>query len=56
MTEDQVRSTVEELNMQIKHLERTIQDLTEQNYKLMKRIGELADHIRLSGGSLNDLS
>ena len=55
MTEEQIHGEMEKLSMEIKHLERTIKDLTEQNYKLMKRISELVDHIRSSGGSLYDL-
>lgn len=55
MTEEQMHGKVEELNMHIKSLESDLRELTRQNYELMKRISELADHIRSTGGSLYDL-
>lgn len=42
-------------NMQIRHLEKEIQELTKQNYQLMKRISELVDLLRSNGISLNNL-
>ena len=41
MTEEQLRNTVEERNMHIKHLEEQVKELTKQNYMLMRRISEI---------------
>lgn len=43
-------------NMQIKHLERQIKELTKQNYDLMVRICELGDELRTLRSSLNSLT
>lgn len=56
MTEDQMRSTSEERNMHIKHLERSVKELTRQNYDLMVRISELGDELRLLRRSLDNFT
>ena len=56
MTEEQMRGAVEEKNMHIKHLERSVKELTRQNYDLMVRICELGDELRSLRRSLDNLS
>ena len=56
MTEEQMRGAVEEKNMHIKHLERSVKELTRQNYDLMVRICELGDELRSLRRSLDSLS
>ena len=55
MTEAEAH-VLEEKNMEIKHLERDIKELTMQNYNLMVRISELGDELRTLRGGLNSLS
>ena len=56
MTEDQMRSTLEERNMHIKHLERSVKELTRQNYDLIVRISELGDELRSLRRSLDSFT
>ena len=55
-TTDTIKAKMEDQQMRIRSLERDIQELTSQNYKLMVRISELCDELRRSGISLNNLS
>jgi len=56
MTETQEHE-IENKNMQIKHLEREIKELTRQNYALMVRICELGDELRhLRGKGVDSLT